>query len=152
MTFSMPASSMTIIGFHFFQHNNIRQIRKITKSGIFIPVTDSTLPASKKAFFKILTPAEAISATTAGRRDFKTPCNKSNFRYFKYSFAIAVTIIQDGRIFPSVAASAPGTPATLIPTNVAELMAIGPGVICDNVIRSVNSLTSSHLCASTIWL
>ena len=114
MTFSMPASSMTIIGFHFFQHNNIRKIRKITKSGIFIPVTDSTLPASKKAFFKILTPAEAISATTAGRRDFKTPCNKSNFRYFKYSFAIAVTIIQDGRIFPSVAASAPGTPAPLL--------------------------------------
>ena len=38
-----------------------------------------------------------------------------------------------------VAASAPGTPAMRVPTKVAELTAIGPGVIWEMVIRSVNS-------------
>ena len=40
---------------------------------------------------------------------------------------------------PNVAASAPGIPAILIPTKVAEFTAIGPGVIWEIVIRSVNS-------------
>ena len=39
------------------------------------------------------------------------------------------TRMQDGRIHPMVAANAPEIPATLIPTNVAEFTAIGPGVI-----------------------
>lgn len=42
-----------------------------------------------------------------------------------------VTSIQEGRMQPIVAAMAPGIPAILVPTKVAELIAIGPGVICD---------------------
>ena len=48
---------------------------------------------------------------------------------------MTVTIIQDGKIQPAVAANAPPIPAILIPTNVAEFTAIGPGVIWDIVIR-----------------
>ena len=59
--------------------------------------------------------------------------------YFRYNFANTVTIIQDGKMHPNVATTAPSTPAILSPTKVAELTAIGPGVICDIVIRSVNS-------------
>ena len=55
-----------------------------------------------------------------------------------------VTIMQDGRIQPKVAATAPGIPAILIPTKVAELMAIGPGVIWEMVTRSVNSFMESQ--------
>ena len=50
-----------------------------------------------------------------------------------------VTIMQDGVIYPSVATTAPGIPVSFIPTKVAALIAIGPGVIWEMVIRSVNS-------------
>ena len=52
--------------------------------------------------------------------------------------------MQDGRTQPAVAAKAPGIPAMRVPTKVAELMAIGPGVIWEMVIRSVNSDWESH--------
>lgn len=35
--------------------------------------------------------------------------------------------MQDGKIHPTVATTAPGIPAILSPTKVAELTAIGPG-------------------------
>ena len=57
---------------------------------------------------------------------------------------ITVTIMQDGRIHPTVATTAPGIPAIFSPTKVAEFTAMGPGVICDIVIRSVNSDMVSH--------
>jgi len=50
---------------------------------------------------------------------------------------------------PAVAVSAPKNPATLIPTKVAELTAMGPGVISAMVIRSVNSEIVSHPYLST---
>ena len=51
---------------------------------------------------------------------------------------------------PSVAVSAPGTPASLVPTNVAALIAIGPGVISAMATRSANSCRLSQLCCVTI--
>ena len=51
-----------------------------------------------------------------------------------------------------VAATAPGSPAIRIPTKVAELTAIGPGVISAIVIRFVNSVIVIHPCRSTIRL
>jgi hypothetical protein len=51
------------------------------------------------------------------------------FLYLKYRRASIDTIIQAGRMHPIVATIAPAKPAKRIPTNVAELMAIGPGVI-----------------------
>ena len=50
---------------------------------------------------------------------------------------------------PNVATTAPPRPAMRMPTNVAELMAMGPGVISAMVIRSVNSLIVSQGCCST---
>lgn len=52
--------------------------------------------------------------------------------------------MQDGRTEPMVAAMAPGIPAILMPTKVAELMMMGPGVICEMVMRSVNSAMVSQ--------
>ena len=45
---------------------------------------------------------------------------------------------------PKVATSAPGIPAMRMPTKVAELTAMGPGVIWEMVIRSVNSAMESQ--------
>lgn len=45
---------------------------------------------------------------------------------------------------PQVAATDPGTPAILSLTNVAALIAIGPGVIWEIVIKSVNSVIVSQ--------
>lgn len=59
--------------------------------------------------------------------------------------------MQDGRTQPTVAAKAPGIPAMRVPTKVAELMAIGPGVIWEMVIRSVNSDWESHGWSWTTW-
>ena len=53
-------------------------------------------------------------------------------------------MMQDGRIHPSVAMSAPESPATCVPTKVAEFMAIGPGVISAIVTRSPNSVMLSQ--------
>ena len=105
----------------------------------FVSSKDIADALPQNAEIRIRIPADAIIATTAGRREPSTPRSSSIFRYFKYNFAITVTRIQDGSIHPAVAAIAPGNPATLIPTKVAELTAIGPGVICEIVIRSVNS-------------
>ena len=44
---------------------------------------------------------------------------------------------------------APGSPAIWMPTKVAELMAIGPGVICEMVMMSINSCMVIHPCRST---
>ena len=60
-----------------------------------------------------------------------------------------MTRISDGVMHPNVATSAPGSPAQRIPTNVAELTAIGPGVISAIVIRFVNSAIVSQPCDST---
>ena len=51
---------------------------------------------------------------------------------------------------PNVATSAPGTPAILVPTNVAALTAMGPGVISAIVTRFANSVRSSQPCIVTI--
>ena len=51
----------------------------------------------------------------------------------------AARLLHEGKMQPSVATSAPGMPAMRMPTNVAELTVIGPGVISAMVIKSVNS-------------
>ena len=52
--------------------------------------------------------------------------------------------MQDGSTHPMVAARAPGVPAMRVPTKVAALMAMGPGVIWEMVTRSVNSARFSQ--------
>ena len=83
----------------------------------------------QNAVIKIDIPADAIIAMTAGLKAFNIPCSIPIFLYFKYTFAMIITITQDGRIHPPVATTAPGIPAILIPTKVAAFIEIGPGVI-----------------------
>ena len=63
--------------------------------------------------------------------------------------ASSETKISAGVMQPSVAMIAPGTDAMRSPTKVAELTAMGPGVISAIVMRSVNSCIVSHACCST---
>ena len=113
------------------------QTAKITTSNqlVFAKVITALLPQNSVMSIEI--PAEAIKATTAGLREFRIPCKSVRFLYFKYSLAMQVTMMQDGRMHPKVAARAPPMPAIFIPTQVADLMAMGHGVICEIVIRSV---------------
>ena len=59
--------------------------------------------------------------------------------------------MNDGIMHPRVHITAPPTPESLVPTNVAEFMDMGPGVISAIVIRSVNSLIVIRPCILTIW-
>ena len=124
---------------------------KITTRLQFVCASRITVSPSllQNAVTRIEIPAEPIIATTAGRREWRIPWSIAISRYFKYSFASSVTRIHDGRIHPNVATSAPGMPAILIPTKVAELTAIGPGVIWEMVTRSVNSDIDSQPCPCT---
>ena len=53
-------------------------------------------------------------------------------------------MMQEGATQPIVAMIAPGRPAICVPTNVAELIAIGPGVISAIVMISANCVIVSH--------
>ena len=124
-TFITPARIITHIGFIFTFRSNIMQTAKISTRLHFVPVTAIRSLLPQNAVIRIEIPAAAIIATTAGLKDPSTPCNTSILRYFKYSFAMTVTIIQEGRMHPNVAARAPGIPAILIPTKVADFTSIG---------------------------
>ena len=143
-TFITPASTITQIGFIFTFLSKITHTTNIPT--ISQLVSDITIfpEASQNAVCKMEIPADPISATTAGLIPPSIPCSMSISRYFKYNFAMIVTIMQDGVIYPSVATTAPGIPVSFIPTKVAALIAIGPGVIWEMVIRSVNSVMLSQ--------
>jgi len=55
-------------------------------------------------------------------------------------------MMHEGVTQPTVAIIAPDIPATLVPTKVEALRAIGPGVIWEIVRRSANSSKVSQLC------
>ena len=143
-TFMTPASTMTRIGFIFPFCSSTTQITKIPTMIQLVPQAVICALFSQKALIKMAMPAEPIRATTAGHKEASTPCNRAMFRYLRYNFAISVTMMQEGRIHPKVAARAPGTPAIFIPTKVAEFTAMGPGVIWEIVMRSVNSAMVNH--------
>lgn len=60
-------------------------------------------------------------------------------------------MVKGIRMHPNVQTSAPGIPANRMPTKVAELMEIGPGVISAMVIRSANSSRVSRCQTLTTW-
>ena len=78
-TFMTPASTMTQMGFSFVFRSSNTQIPKITTMLHSVPVMEIVPPLPQNAFFRIRIPADAIMATTAGRRDFNTPCNRSDY-------------------------------------------------------------------------
>ena len=78
-SFSTPASAITSTGFHFVSRRRIRQITKIPTITQRVSASAMTSALFQKADTRIDTPADAIIATTAGRRDCKTLCNRSIF-------------------------------------------------------------------------
>jgi hypothetical protein len=58
-------------------------------------------------------------------------------------------MMTEGKTKPAVAATEPGTPATLAPTKVAALMPMGPGVIWEMVKISTNSPMVIQACPAT---
>ena len=131
------------MGFIFNFCSNAKHITKIITRLQFVFINLITA-VPQNAVIKIDMPAEAIIAMTAGLKAFNIPCSIPIFLYFKYTFAMIITTTQDGRIHPPVATTAPGIPATLIPTKVAAFIEIGPGVICEIVTRST-ALPHIHL-------
>ena len=127
-SFIIPAKTITPMGFFLNFCKSIKHITKIITRLQFVFINLITA-FPQNAVIKIDIPAEAIIAMTAGLKAFNIPCSIPIFLYFNYTFAMIITTTQDGRIHPPVATTAPGIPATLIPTKVAALIEIGPGVI-----------------------
>lgn len=125
---------MTMIGLHFHFRRTKKETRDNPTAAISTPPTDSTAGVNHPLWIMEYA-AEPIKPTTTGRKPFNALVTSLKPRYFRYSQARTETIRQDGRIQPSVATSAPETPAIRAPTKLAELTAIGPGVISDMVIN-----------------
>lgn len=144
---------MTKIGFVLnFRNTNTAEKKMMTET-MFNAVTSVVKPPSpQKERIRIPIPAEAMSATMAGRKIANVSFTKERLRNRKYKNANSDTMIAEGMMQPIVATIPPAIPATCIPTNVAELIAIGPGVISAMVIRSVKSVIVSQPLASTTWL
>lgn len=142
-TFITPASTITQIGFIFTflskttHTTNIPTISQLVSDITIFP------EASQNAVCKWKF-CRSDQCNHRRSDSSKYSCSMSISRYFKYNFAMIVTIMQDGVIYPSVATTAPGIPVSFIPTKVAALIAIGPGVIWEMVIRSVNSVMLSQ--------
>ncbi len=105
----------------------------------------------QKARTAMVTPAEAIRAMIAGRSPLRMPLSKSISLYLRYRRARISTMMHEGSTQPMVATMAPANPAMRMPTNVAELMAMGPGVIWEMEMMSANSVRFSQPCKSTTW-
>ena len=90
-----------------------------------------------------------ISAKTPARIPKKAYLTPLYSLKFLRRYAITVIITNDGRTTPSVDTNAPQKPATLKPTNVAELTAIGPGVLSAIAIISRISFSVIHIHLST---
>lgn len=73
--------------------------------------------------------ATQMRATTAGRRPLRMPRIGPMSPYLRKTRAKIIPKKNDGVTKPRVAATAPPSPAILVPTKVAALMPIGPGVI-----------------------
>ena len=88
MTSATPDSSITWIGFILNFRSKIRDNIKIPTSCQSVcdkkAVTESvTIPVDQKAVTRMLTPAAAIMAITAGRRVARMPCKRLILRYFR---------------------------------------------------------------------
>ena len=69
---------MTRMGLSFVLRSSRRLLAKITTSRQFVPA--NVTASFQNAVTRMLTPAEAIIATTAGRSEVSTPCSKESLR------------------------------------------------------------------------
>ena len=78
----MPASTMTAMGWSFVLRSRKKLSAKMPIMRQFVCVGTIVRPP-QKAFSRIVTPADAIIATTAGRREPSTLCKTDRFRYLR---------------------------------------------------------------------
>ncbi len=96
--------------------------------------------------------AAAIIPITTGLRNFSNDAKMLLFLNLAYIVQINNTIIKDGSVTANVAIRDPSTfPVTVYPIYVALFIPIGPGVICDIAMMSVNSLAVIHPFTTTTW-
>ena len=126
----------------FAQHKEARR-KKEYGDAVGVGETDcSSIVVFQKARTAMVTPAEAIRAMIAGRSPLRMPLSRSISLYLRYRRARISTMMHEGSTQPMVATMAPANPAMRMPTNVAELMAMGPGVIWEMEMMSANSVRS----------
>lgn len=130
-------------GFFFFKSLKISEIiiktSKIIMPIKFTSVVDFMEFAPNKICKKNVKPVDKIKATITGLMHFKMFCTGLNFNKFLIAQAINKMIIKEGKTTPSVARNDPQNPPCEEPTNVAILIAIGPGVDSAIAIKSKNS-------------
>ena len=86
-----------------------RRRRSEQANGEMPALSQSTPPAEVcKAPRRMVTPAEAMRAMTAGRRPPSAPWMRSRLRYLRYSLASSSDTMHEGSTQPTVATSAPG--------------------------------------------
>ena len=143
-----PAPMMMSIGFVFPHHDNANAAAKSIQ-----------LHASMKFSGVISTTAAApIRPATADLRMPITPLYIGLFPNLETILMIMKKMMNEGNTRANVVAADPNmltnceypkSCTTVYPTNVALLMPIGPGVICDMATMSVNACSVSHACFVT---
>ena len=118
-------------------------------AGLKVPKSSGTVSVLHTASQTKLRLAAQISPTTAGRSPFNTPRIGPMLPYLKNTRARIIPRNREGVTNPTVAQMAPPRPAIFVPAKVAALMPIGPGVICEIVKISTNSLMESQWNVST---
>jgi hypothetical protein len=101
-------------------------------------------------FLNIFTTENNIKAITQDLIPIKAEPTISVLKYGSKKSTMKVIMEKDGKITPKDAIIDPRTPDILLPTKVAKLIAIGPGVICVTESISKNSSPLIHLFFCTI--
>ena len=147
---AIPVDSITNIGVGWDCGEGRKAVRRRIRASRFGPCKLGIIfPSGQRARESRDKPADNIRAITAGLSPFKMPFIAGRSLYFLNIYAKVKTIIAEGKMLPSVAIIAPGSPAIRIPTKVAELIKIGPGVISAIVTISANSVIVNQLFFST---
>jgi len=103
-----------------------------------------------RADFPTSKTAAASKATIAGVAPLMKFCTTVNSLKRRKKTATSTIAVNEGSIAPNAADSAPGIPATLLPTKTAVLMAIDPGILWETAIPVRKSSEVTHLFFSTI--
>ena len=105
--------------------------------------------SGKLALFIISNAAANINPAMNGLRFFKVVLTMKLSLFLNKNLKTKYNNTNDGSTMAKDANSDPNMPPIWYPTYVAQLMEIGPGVICDNATTSANSLNVIHPCFST---
>src|SRR4051794_25606478 len=126
------------VGAHALASSRLRGHAQISASGATMPSTPSSgqrsTPFSTNAnpnnatgttpvrhFFPVLITIATVSATAAADAPCRTPLTAGTSLNWKYSHAMTRTIASGIKQRPTTAATAPGAPRILVPTNTAML-------------------------------